>query len=104
MHLSSQQQHNNNSNNNNNSTSIVNGECYDYRFGFCINGPHCLYRHVRRPAEEIESMSSSIPDWYFNKIKSVFAKDHVTNYQQIHDLLRQQTTEEDQTNFSLFSG
>ena len=66
---------------------MLNGECYDYRYGFCINGPNCLYRHVRRPAEETESIPS-IPDWYFKKIKSVFARDHVTNYHQIHDLLR----------------
>jgi len=55
------------------------GECYDYRFGFCINGPNCLYRHVRRMPEEIDKMPY-IPDWYFDKIKSVFAQENVTNY------------------------
>ena len=62
------------------------GECYDYRFGFCISGPNCQYRHVRRNTDEIDKMPH-IPDWYFDKIKSVFAQENVTNYQQIQYFL-----------------
>ena len=54
----------------NNPGGTIGGECYDYRCGVCINGPHCKYRHVRRPPEDIETLR--LPQWYFKKIKSVF--------------------------------
>ena len=54
----------------NNPGGTIGGECYDYRCGFCINGPHCKYKHVRRSPEDIETLR--LPQWYFKKIKSVF--------------------------------
>ena len=59
--------------------ATISGECYDYRFGFCINGVKCTYKHVRRAPEEMEQMPR-IPDWYFEKIRSVFAQENVTDY------------------------
>ena len=82
----------------------LNGECFDYRYGFCIAGPNCQYKHVRRQPEEVDQIRH-IPDWYFEKIKSVFAQENVTNYQQIHEFLslwRQQSADEGP--FSIFSG
>ena len=79
MHKSS----NNNPNDNINQTQ--NGECYDYRYGFCIAGPNCQYRHVKRMPEDLDNIR--LPNWYFVKIKRLFAQDHVTNYQQIHEFL-----------------
>ena len=59
------------SNNSNPAGITQNGECYDYRYGFCINGPNCQYRHLRRTSDDIENIR--LPNWYFVKIKSVFA-------------------------------
>ena len=69
----------------NNPGGTIGGECYDYRCGFCINGPHCKYKHVRRSPEDIETLK--LPQWYFKKIKSVFTQGHVTNYQLMLEFL-----------------
>ena len=50
------------------------GECYDYMYGFCISGPMCRYRHIPKPKTNIGEMPR-IPEWYLNKIKSLFADD-----------------------------
>jgi len=76
---------NNNNNNSNAPGGTVGGECYDYRCGFCINGPNCKYKHVRRLPEDIETLR--LPQWYFKKIKSVFTQGHVTNYQLMLEFL-----------------
>lgn len=60
------------------------GECYDYQYGFCFNGPNCQYRHVRRPPEEKENIKK-IPDWYLEKIKSFFSRERLANYGQFQE-------------------
>ena len=52
------------------------GECYDYMFGFCINGPYCKYRHTKKPQSDMKEMPK-IPEWYLSKIKGLFGNDLV---------------------------
>ena len=32
------------------------GECFDYKYGFCLRGPQCQFRHIKRHPDEIKQI------------------------------------------------
>lgn len=55
------------------------GECFEYQFGFCLNGPNCFYRHTSRPRSDLLDIPH-IPKSYFEKVRHIFNHEKMGNF------------------------